>query len=95
MSSSGVLVGMLYFGSILVVNGSMSVVCLLKGKLVLGWTTFVIGGPFVNGVGLCRLAKPDSWWARRFYGPAKLAKASHRYARRARFAAALMRRRTV
>jgi hypothetical protein len=30
-------------------------------------------------VGLTRIAKPDSWWARRFYGPDKLAKARARH----------------
>jgi hypothetical protein len=87
-----VLVGMLFFGSVLLVNGSLSAGCLLKGKMVIGCATFAIGGPFVNGLCLCRLAKPDSWWARRYYGPAKLARARSRYARRARAASVLTRR---
>ena len=37
--------------------------------------------PFLSTVGVCRLAKPESFWARRFYGEKKLARAAVRHAR--------------
>jgi protein-S-isoprenylcysteine O-methyltransferase Ste14 len=30
-------------------------------------------------VAACRLARPSSWWARRFYGPEKMKRASERF----------------
>ncbi|WP_230313529.1 hypothetical protein [Nakamurella alba] len=46
---------------------ALSVICLLKGKVMTG----VIGVVFspLTLVGTLRLAKPTSWWARRFYPP--------------------------
>jgi hypothetical protein len=54
-----------------------SVVCWLKGKR--RWA--VIG--FFSAwhiVAACRLAKPDSWWALRFYDEAKRSQALTRFA---------------
>jgi protein-S-isoprenylcysteine O-methyltransferase Ste14 len=31
-------------------------------------------------VAACRLARPDSWWAHRFYGPSKMQRAENRFA---------------
>lgn len=31
-------------------------------------------------VAACRLARPSSWWARRFYGPEKMQRALNRFA---------------
>jgi hypothetical protein len=52
------------------------VVCLLKGKV--GWA--LLGLPFslVALVGGVRLARPGSWWARRFYSESKAARAEAR-----------------
>jgi hypothetical protein len=50
----------------------------LKGHWLLfaaGWIT--IGA--VWWIAALRLARPGSWWARRFYGPVKLARAQSRY----------------
>ncbi|HEU4736760.1 MAG TPA: hypothetical protein VFS48_07020 [Solirubrobacterales bacterium] len=50
----------------------------LKGQWLLfaaGWLT--IG--MVWWIASLRLARPDSWWARRLYGPDKLARAQERY----------------
>jgi hypothetical protein len=33
-------------------------------------------------VAACRLARPSSWWAQRFYGPEKLRRAEERYGAR-------------
>jgi hypothetical protein len=42
---------------------------------VAGWLTIGL----VWWIASLRLARPDSWWARRFYGPEKLARAQRRY----------------
>jgi hypothetical protein len=58
---------------------ALSVICLLKGKMVTG----VVGVVFsiVAVVGAVRLAKPDSWWGRRRYDrrPRRLARAQRRF----------------
>ena len=53
-----------------------SVICWLKGKRRLA-----IIGLFSawHVVAACRLAKPESWWARRFYDEAKLSESRARY----------------
>jgi hypothetical protein len=40
-----------------------------------GWVTVGI----VWWIASLRLARPESWWARHFYGPDKLARAQERY----------------
>jgi hypothetical protein len=54
------------------------VICFLKGKLL--WGVVGIYVPPAALIGAWRLAKPDSWWARRRYGPDKLARSQRRYA---------------
>ncbi len=63
---------------------ALSVVAVLKGKVVLGVTGVLV--PLVAVVGAIRLAKPDSPWARRRYTPGsrKLARAAARYERHSR-----------
>jgi hypothetical protein len=53
-----------------------SIVCWMKGKR--RWAVF---GFFTawHVVAAFRLAKPESWWARKFYDEAKLAQAKARY----------------
>ena len=55
----------------------LAVPALLKGKPM----TAVIGVvvPFLALVGTIRLAKPDSWWARRFYDDATRTHAAERF----------------
>ena len=51
----------------------------LKGQSWLegaGWFT----GGIAWWIGAFRLAHPESWWARHFYGPKKMARAVERYA---------------
>lgn len=62
---------------VIVVHIWYTVVCLLKGKIALG----LIGLPFptVSILGAIRLAKPHSYWAKRRYGPEKMAKAEARF----------------
>jgi hypothetical protein len=54
-----------------------SVVAWLKGKKLLAVVGVVI--PFVSIVAMIRLAKPSSWWAKRFYSDAKLNHAEQRF----------------
>ena len=52
----------------------------LKGQWALfaaGWITIGL----VWWIAALRLGRPGSWWARRFYGPDKLARAESRYGR--------------
>ncbi|HEY5852761.1 MAG TPA: hypothetical protein VIW24_01600 [Aldersonia sp.] len=65
----------------ILIHISFVVVCLLKGKLVTGLVGLPM--PIFAFVGACRIAQPDSFWARRFYRdkPRKLAKSQHRYHR--------------
>ena len=55
-----------------------AVITWLKGR-----PGFVLAGLLVGGIvwmiTMWRLAKPNSWWARRFYGPRKLEAARARY----------------
>jgi hypothetical protein len=52
------------------------VLCLLKGKIVTGLVGFFI--PILALVGSIRLAKPESFWAKRWYGERKLERAAAR-----------------
>lgn len=54
------------------------ILCLLKGKIVTGLVGFFV--PILGLIGAIRLAKPESFWAKRWYGEAKLAKAAERNA---------------
>ena len=62
-----------------VVHILITVVCLLKGKIIMGLAG--LPAPIVSYLGAFRLAKPESFWARRFYGEKKLARAARRHAR--------------
>jgi hypothetical protein len=54
-----------------------TIVCLLKGKLATGLIGFTL--PVVALVGSIRLAKPSSFWAKRFYRQAKAARSEARF----------------
>lgn len=58
---------------------SLSIIAVLKGKLKMA----VLGIIFLvfSLVAACRLAKPDSWWARRFYNPERSRRAAKKHAR--------------
>lgn len=64
---------------VVVVHIAVTVVCLLKGKLVLGLVGLPLPG--LSMIGVCRLARPSSFWARRFYRGPKLERARRREAR--------------
>jgi hypothetical protein len=60
-----------------------TVICLLKGKLVTGLVGFLM--PTIALVGAIRLAKPSSFWARRYYAgrnEKKLARSTERFGER-------------
>ena len=63
--------------AVLAVNLAYTVVCLLKGKLATGIIGLPV--PVVAVIGAFRLAKPGSFWARRFYRPATMARAQKRF----------------
>ena len=54
-----------------------AVICLLKGKLIVGVVGFLLWP--VALVGAIRLAEPNSFWARRFYDEEKLHRSRERY----------------
>jgi len=53
--------------------------CLLKGKIVMG--LLGLPAPAFSYLGAFRLAKPESFWARRLYSERKIARAAKRHAR--------------
>jgi hypothetical protein len=57
----------------------ITVICLLKGKVVMGLAG--LPAPIFSYIGAFRLAKPESFWARRFYSEKKLARAARRHER--------------
>ena len=59
-----------------------AVICLLKGKLIVGVVGFLLWP--VALVGAIRLAEPNSFWARRFYDEDKLQRSRDRYPDHAR-----------
>ncbi len=71
-----VIFGVMLIGALL----GFAVICAMKGK----WVFFVLG--WFSGifwmVGAWRLAKPNSYWAKRRYRDAELAEAQLRFPRR-------------
>lgn len=49
-----------------------------KGQRAAFWLGFLVIG-LIWLVAALRLARPDSWWAHRFYGPQKMERARRRY----------------
>jgi hypothetical protein len=65
--------------AIWIIASPFVVVGCLKGRYALSVVgLFLLFGIPAILVGT-RLARPDSWWAKRYYGEEKLAQASHRY----------------
>lgn len=71
--------GYLVVAGVVVVHIGYTIICLLKGKLVVGLFGLII--PLLGLVGAIRLGHPSSFWARRFYGERKVSQASVRYER--------------
>jgi hypothetical protein len=68
----------LLLGATQAVGIALGVVSLLKGKRFAGVVGIFV--PVVALVGAIRLAKPTSWWARRYYEGAKLQRSADRFA---------------
>ena len=59
---------------------AVSVICFLKGKPVFGTLGLFSGAlSWWAIVGAIRIAKPGSWWARKYYGPEKMEIAHRRF----------------
>jgi hypothetical protein len=77
VKASDVLGVVMLVAAVLVIYVLPLVVCGLKGK-----PGVILAGVFFHPcwwVGAIRLGKPGSWWARRYYGPAKRARADERF----------------
>lgn len=70
-----------FFVGFLLLNGAFALVAVVKGHYFLGLAGVLV--PLVSLVGALRLARPGSWWFRRFYSAdsPKYAKARRRAAR--------------
>lgn len=64
-SDEAAVAGLWVTSVILAIHLLICLVCILKGKLILGLAGLAM--PFLSLVGASRLAKPESFWARRFY----------------------------
>jgi hypothetical protein len=62
-----------------IIHVGYTIIALLKGKLATGLIGLPV--PLLGFVGACRLAHPTSFWAKRFYSPAKIDRAEKRYAK--------------
>lgn len=71
--------GYVFVATVVIVHIGYSIICLLKGKLVIGLLGLVI--PVLGLVGAIRLGHPSSFWARRFYRERKMGTASARHER--------------
>jgi hypothetical protein len=63
---------------LLVVVGIPAAITWSKGQRAAFVLGFVVIG-LIWIVAACRLARPSSWWARRFYGPEKMQRALNRF----------------
>jgi hypothetical protein len=66
----------------LVLHIGYTMICLLKGKVATGLIALPV--PAIAFLGAVRLAKPSSFWARRFYSGPKMARAQERFGDRHR-----------
>jgi hypothetical protein len=57
-----------------------TIICLLKGKIATGLISLPV--PMIAFVGAVRLARPSSFWARRFYSGRKMARSEERFGER-------------
>lgn len=69
---------LLVLSILIVVVGIPAGITWSKGQRAAFFLGFLILG-MVWVVAACRLARPSSWWARRFYGPEKMQRALNRF----------------
>ena len=70
--------GLLALSILIVVVGVPAGVTWSKGQRAAFFLGFLLQG-MIWVVAACRLARPSSWWARRFYGPEKMQRALNRF----------------
>ena len=66
-------------GLLLTAFGIAIVVGCLKGRYALSILGVLVLAGVPSLLAACRLARADSWWARRFYGDDQLGRVAHRY----------------
>lgn len=66
-------------GVLLAALGALLVVGCMKGRYALSIVGLLILAGIPALLAACRLARADSWWARRFYDGAKFDQVAHRY----------------
>ena len=76
-TSSAGLRGFVATSIAVILHISYTIICLLKGKLATGLISLPV--PLIALIGAIRLAKPSSFWARRFYSGDKLARSQERF----------------
>jgi hypothetical protein len=69
---------LLVLSILIVVIGIPAGITWSKGQRAAFFLGFLILG-MIWVVAACRLARPSSWWARRFYGPEKMQRALNRF----------------
>jgi hypothetical protein len=69
---------LLVLSILIVVVGIPAGITWSKGQRAAFFLGFLILG-MIWVVAACRLARPSSWWARRFYGPEKMQRALNRF----------------
>jgi hypothetical protein len=69
---------LLVLNILIVVVGIPAGITWSKGQRAAFFLGFCLLG-MVWVVAACRLARPSSWWARRFYGPEKMQRALNRF----------------
>jgi hypothetical protein len=69
--------GYLIASATVIINLTFAIICLLKGKLATGLVALPV--PLVGLIGAIRIAKPSSFWARRWYAEPKMSKATARF----------------
>jgi hypothetical protein len=69
---------LLVLGIVIVVVGIPAGITWAKGQRAAFFLGFLLLG-MIWLVAACRLARPTSWWARRFYGPEKMRRALNRF----------------
>ena len=69
---------LIVLGILIVFVGIPAGITWSKGQRAAFFLGFLLLG-MIWVVAACRLARPSSWWARRFYGPEKLRRAEKRF----------------
>ncbi len=69
--------GLIASSILVLIHVGLCIICLLKGKNAIGLLGLAL--PLLGWIGAFRLAKPMSFWARRFYSDKKMGRAEGRF----------------